>query len=102
MVSRSVSKCSEGSARTIFPNALPNFSCSALTLALTETLMTGSGKRMRSSTTSFAASRVHDRGALGQHAGVNADKGQRAVNVVDDFKSQRRKRLIVRGLALAD
>jgi len=50
-VSRSVSRCSEGSARTILPSALPNFSCSALTFALTDTLMTGSGKRMRSSTT---------------------------------------------------
>ena len=35
---------------------LPNFSCSALTFALTDTLMTGSGKRMRSSTTGLAVS----------------------------------------------
>ena len=55
-VSRSVSRCSDGSARTILPSALPNFSCSALFFGLTETLMTGSGKRMRSSTTGSAAS----------------------------------------------
>ena len=55
-VSRSVSRCSEGSARTILPSADPNFSCSVLFFDFTETLMTGSGKRMRSSTTGAAVS----------------------------------------------
>ena len=37
-VSRSVSRCSEGSARTILPSAAPNFSASAFVFAFTETL----------------------------------------------------------------
>ena len=55
-VSRSVSRCSEGSARTILPSAVPNFSCSALAFDFTDTLITGSGKRMRSRTTGLAES----------------------------------------------
>ena len=56
LVSRSVSRCSEGSARTILPSAAPNFSASALSLAFTDTLMTGSGKRMRSRITWWSVS----------------------------------------------
>ena len=50
----------------------------------------------------LAARGVLHRGALGQHARIHADEGQRAIDVVDDFESQRRERLIVRALALAD
>ena len=50
----------------------------------------------------LAAGGVLHRGALGQHAGVHAHEGQRAVGVVDDLERQRRERLVVRALALAD
>ena len=50
----------------------------------------------------LAARRILHRGALGQHARIHADEGQRAVDVVDDLEGQRRERLIVRALALAD
>ncbi len=50
----------------------------------------------------LAAGRIQDRRALGQHAGIDADEGQRAVNVVDHLEGQRRKRLVVRAFALAD
>ena len=39
---------------------------------------------------------------LVEHAGIDADEGQRAVGIVDDLEGQRRERLVVRALALAD
>ena len=39
---------------------------------------------------------------LVEHAGIHAHEGQRAVGVVDDLERQRRERLVVRALALAD
>ena len=50
----------------------------------------------------LAAGRIQNLGALGQHAGVDANKCQRAVDVVDDLESQGRERFIVRCLAFAD
>jgi hypothetical protein len=39
---------------------------------------------------------------LVEHAGIDAHEGQRAIGVVDDLERQRRERLVVRALALAD
>jgi hypothetical protein len=50
----------------------------------------------------LAAGGIEHRGTLGQHAGVDADEGERAVDVIDDLERQGRKRFIVRGFAFAD
>ena len=147
-VSRSVSRCSEGSARTILPSAVPNFSCSALVLAFDRhaddrvgeahalehhrvgriaqrVAGLGFGQRDQrddvagaglfdgigflgehldhaADLLALAARGIHDRRALGQHARVNADEGERTIGVVDDLERQRRERFVVRALALAD
>ena len=50
---------------------------------------------------SLAASGVRDGHAFGEHAGIHANKGQRAVGIVDDLEREGRERLIIRANALA-
>ncbi len=49
----------------------------------------------------LAARRVHHRGALGEHTRINANKGQRAVGIVDHFEGQGRERLVIGTMTFA-
>src|SRR5216683_613566 len=50
----------------------------------------------------LAAGGILNRGTLGQYARIDADEGERAIDVIDDFEGQSREGLVVRALALAD
>ena len=50
----------------------------------------------------LAARRILHRGALGEHARIDADEGERAVGVVDDLECERREGFVIRREPLTD